>query len=290
MYGAQSEYYPVKKVIMHSPGDEITLVTEANKREFLYREPVSQEKSKKEHEMYVEFLRDQHIEVILVGKTVCPNLMFTRDIASVSKNGALIMRPLFPARLFEPQYLIPLFRDMGIPTLEVTHACEGGDLVYLSEDCLMVGVGPRTNLAGVSQLAEYLLGSAVKEVIAVPLPSFRVHLDGCLMILGRDLALYHPGSLLFPACTFTDRALVLLPEFLREKGFTLIEVNDEEARAFGPNIFMVNPKLAVSYSWNTRIISELEEHSIEIFPLPGYELAKAGGGPHCMTLPVLREK
>lgn len=275
---------------MHTPGDEVTMVSEANKKEYLYRDTVSQEEIRKEHEIFVEFLRDQHVEVILVDKTVCPNLMFTRDIASVSKKGALIMRPLFSARLFEPQYLIPIFEDMAIPVLKVTHPCEGGDLVYLTEDCLMVGFGPRTHFDGVSQVAEYLLGSAVKEVIAVSLPSFRVHLDGALMILDKDLALCHSGSLLFPAYSFTDRTMVTLPEFLEERGFTLIEVTDEETRAFGPNIFMVNPRLAVSYSWNTRIISELQEHSIEVFPLPGHELVKAGGGPHCMTLPVLRKK
>jgi arginine deiminase len=290
MYGAQSEYYPVKKVIMHTPGDEVTMVTEANKKEFLYRDTVSHENMRREHEMFVEFLRDQHVEVITVEKTVCPNLMFTRDIASVSKKGALIMCPLFSARIFEPQYLLPVFEDLAVPVLRMTYPCEGGDLVYLTEDCIMIGFGPRTHFDAVSQVAEYLLGSAVKEVIAVPLPSFRVHLDGALMIVGKDLALFNPGSLLFPAYTFADRTLVSLPEFLKERGFTLIEVTDEETRAFGPNIFMVNPRLAVSYSWNTRIISELQEHSIEVFPLPGHELVKAGGGPHCMTLPVLRKK
>jgi N-dimethylarginine dimethylaminohydrolase len=290
MYGAQSEYYPVKKVVMHTPGDEVTMVSEVNKKEFLYRDTVSQEEIKKEHETLVAFLRDQHVEVILVDKTMCPNLMFTRDIASVSKKGALIMRPLFSARIFEPQYLIPIFEDMGVPILKMSSPCEGGDLVYLTEDCLMIGFGPRTHFDAVSQIAEYLLGSAVKEVIAVPLPSFRVHLDGALMVVGEDLALINSGSLFFPACTFPDKTLVTFPDFLKERGFTLLEVTDEETRDFGPNIFMVNPGLAVSYSWNTRIISELQEHSIEVFPLPGHELVKAGGGPHCMTLPVLRKR
>ncbi|MGC1120886.1 MAG: arginine deiminase family protein [Candidatus Methanofastidiosia archaeon] len=291
MYGAQSEYQPLKKVIMHTPGHEVTKVTEANKRDYLYREPVVQDKMKEEHEMFVQFLRDEKVEVILVEVTVCPNLLFTRDIASVSKKGALLMRPAFSARFFEPLYLNPVFEKLSIPVLEVTRGCcEGGDLVYLDEDTLMIGFGPRTDFDGIVQVSQYLLGSAVKEVIAVPLPSFRVHLDGSLMILDKDLAIFHPGSLLFPAYTFTDKTLVMLPELLEERGFTLIEVKDEETSAFGPNIFMVNPRLAVSYSWNTRIISELQEHSIEVFPLPGHELVKAGGGPHCMTLPVLRKK
>lgn len=289
MYGAQSEYLPLKKVIMHRPSDEVELVTEANKREFLYRDTVSKERMQKEHDSYVQFLKQEHVDVIPVGDTVCPNLVFTRDTASVTKKGAILMRPRVTARFFEPHYLQKLFETLNIPTMEITQGyCEGGDLVYLNDTTLMVGFGPRTDFDGVLQVKEFLLKKAVKEIIAVPLPSFRVHLDGALMILSHDLAILHPGSLQFPAQFLGEKKLILLPEFLKEQGFDLIEVTDEEVRNFGPNILVVKPNLVVSYSWNTRIISELEERSVEAFSLEGHELVKAAGGPHCMTCPLLR--
>jgi N-dimethylarginine dimethylaminohydrolase len=289
MFGAQSEYFPLKKVIMHAPSQEIHYVTEKNKREFLFRSPAEYEKMREEHANYVQFLTDEGVEVILSQDSVCPNLVFTRDVASVTNTGALLMRPMYPARCFEPVYLKKLFDSMEIPTMEITRGtAEGGDLVYLDEDTLMIGFGPRTDLDGVMAIRE-LVCDAVKTILAVPLPSFRVHLDGALMILDKDVAIVHPGSVLFPAKFLHEEELVLIPDFLKEEGFDLIEVTDEEVYNFGPNIFVVKPGVVVSYSWNTRIISELEERSMEVFGLEGHELVKAGGGPHCMTCPVLRE-
>jgi N-dimethylarginine dimethylaminohydrolase len=132
------------------------------------------------------------------------------------------------------------------------------------------------------------VGDAVREIIAVPLPSFRVHLDGALMILDHDTAILHPDSLIFPAKFLKENELVLIPEFLKDRGFDLIEVTNKEAQSFGPNILVVKPHLVISYSWNTRIITELEERSYDVFALEGHELVKAAGGPHCMTCPVLR--
>ncbi len=289
MYGAQSEYFPLKKVIMHRPSDEVNLVTESNKKEFLYRDTVSKEKMQKEHDSYTQFLKDENVDVILVEDTVCPNILFTRDTASVTKKGAVLMRPKYAVRFFEPDYLKKVFESLNIPVMEINKGCcEGGDLVYVDEDTLMVGVGPRTDLDGLSQLTQ-LLEKTVKEIIAVPLPSTRVHLDGILMILRKDTAIMHSDSLLFPAKLLKEEELVVIPEFLNDLGFDLIDVTDEEAKSFGPNVLVVNPHTVVSYSWNTRIISELEERSFNVFRLEGHELVKAAGGPHCMVCPVLRE-
>ncbi len=289
MFGAQSEYLPLKKVIMHRPSDEVELITESNVKEFLYREPVSKEKMQEEHDLYTQFLKDEGVEIILTENTVCPNLLFTRDTASVTKKGAILMRPKFAARFLEPFYLKKLFETLDIPVMEITRGCaEGGDLVYLDEDTLMVGIGPRTDLDALRQIEDLLLGKTVKEIIAIPLPSWRVHLDGTLMILDKNTAIMHSDSLIFPAKLLKKDELIFVPEFLKENGFDLISVTDEEMRNFGPNILVVNSRVAVSYSWNTRIISELEERSFEVFPLQGHELVKAAGGPHCMTCPVLR--
>lgn len=289
MFGAQSEYRPLKKVIMHRPSDEVNLVTDSNKGEFLYRAAVSKEKMQKEHDSYVQFLEEENVEVITVENNLFPNMLFTRDAASVTRKGAVLMRPKFAARFFEPLYLQKVFEALHIPTIQIMRGCcEGGDLVYLNEDILMIGFGPRTDFDGLLQIKEFLLGKTVKEIIAVPLPNTRVHLDGALMILGHDLAVMHSGSLLFPARLLREEEFISIPEFLRNEGFDLIDVTDEEVRNFGPNILVVNPHCAVSYSWNTRIISELEERSYEVFRLEGHELVKAAGGPHCMTCPVLR--
>lgn len=290
MYGAQSEYDPLKKVVMHRPSDEVDMVTEQNATEFLFSDTVSKKKIQKEHDEFVTFLKGEKIEVIDSGNTLCPNLLFTRDVASVTNKGAVLMRPKHAARIFEPHYMEKCFKTLNIPVIHTTSGCcEGGDLVYLSEDILMVGIGPRTDADGLAELVNLFLGETVKKMIAVPLPSWRVHLDGTLMILGPDTAIAHPESLVFPAKILPDNELVDITQYLNDQGFDIIEVTFEEMKQFGPNIFVVHPELVVSYSWNTPIINELKERSFEVFELDGYELVKAGGGPHCMTCPVLRK-
>src|SRR5665647_3207253 len=69
---------------------------------------------------------------------------------------------------------------------------EGGDFVWLDKETPMMGFITRSNESGVKAMKETLLGrKAVKEFVAVPLPSFRVHLDGVLMTLSKDIALFH---------------------------------------------------------------------------------------------------
>src|SRR5436853_3996039 len=49
---------------------------------------------------------------------------------------------------------------------------EGGDVVWLDERTLAVGLGTRTNVDGIRQLTK-LLGNSVDSVITVPLPDWR---------------------------------------------------------------------------------------------------------------------
>ncbi|MHA2215071.1 MAG: arginine deiminase family protein, partial [Candidatus Hodarchaeales archaeon] len=69
-----------------------------------------------------------------------------------------------------------------------------------------------------------------------------------------------------------------------------IPITDNELYLFGANVVCLNRRKCVIYEWNERIIEELTQRSVETLPIQGYELARGGGGPHCMTLPILRKK
>ena len=155
----------------------------------------------------------------------------------------------------------------------------------------MMGFGTRSNEVGVEMVKEILLGRNVKEMIAVPLPSFRVHLDGALMVMSPDLALFHKGSLgLFPSYIYDGEGVRLqfLEDYLKGKGLDLIYANDTEVRMFGTNIVGLGGGKCVSYEWNERIMGLLEEQGFDVIGIPGSQLSIGGGGPHCMTAPILR--
>jgi len=304
-YGAQTEYGRLRKVLMHRPTEELGRITPDNRDAYLFRDVVYWREFQREHDVYTDALRGEGVEVILLGDLLegrdaetaarLPNLVYTRDVCSVSRLGAFLLRMTHQARFPEPILVGKAMRGLGIPVaLKVAPPglVEGGDFVYLDGETLMMGFGTRSNEAGLDMVRRVMLGKEIKEFVAVPLPSFRVHLDGALMVMGPDLAVFHGSSLgLFPAYVYNEDGveLVFLEDYLRERGVEMIYADDTEVRVFGTNIVGLGDRKCVSYEWNERIIGELEERGFDVIRIPGSQLSLGGGGPHCMTCPILRD-
>lgn len=280
-------------------------VTPGNKDAYLFRDVVYWKEFQREHDVFTETLRGEGVEVTLLTDLLeerdaetanrLPNLVYTRDVCTVNRQGAFTLRMTYQARFAEPLLVEKAMVKLGIP---IAHRVtppgivEGGDFVWLDDDTVMIGFGTRSNEAGVEQVKTKMLGDAVKEFVAVILPSFRVHLDGALMVISPDLALFHKASLdLFPAYIYTEDGMEIryLEDYLREKGLELIYANDTEIRMFGTNIIGLGGGKGISYEWNERIMGILQERGFDIIGIPGSQLSIGGGGPHCMTCPVLRD-
>ncbi len=304
-FGAQTEYGRLRKVLMHRPSEELKRITPGNRDAYLFRDVVYWRLFQREHDAFTEALRGEGVEVILLGDLLegrdrevanrLPNLVYTRDVCSVSYLGALLLRMTYQARYPEPILVGKAMERLGIPIalrVKPPGTVEGGDFVYLDRETLMIGFGTRTNEAGLEMVRDTMLGRAVKEILAVPLPSFRVHLDGGLMVLAPDLALIHRPSLeMYPAylCRDDGVELTFVEDYLRERGVELIYADDSEVRMFGTNIVGIGGGKCVSYEWNERIIGELEDGGLDVIRIPGSQLSLGGGGPHCMTCPILRD-
>jgi len=303
-YGAQTEYERLRSVLMHRPTEELKLITPGNKDAYLFRDVVYWKAFQEEHDFFTDALKGEGISVTLLGDLLneeqrrvanrLPNLVYTRDVLGVNNLGAMVLRMTYQPRFPEPILIEEGMKKLGIPVaLKVTPPglVEGGDFVWLDEETLMMGFGTRSNEVGVEMVKEILLGRNVKEMIAVPLPSFRVHLDGALMVMSPDLALFHKGSLgLFPSYVYDGEGVRLqfLEDYLKGKGLDLIYANDTEVRMFGTNIVGLGGGKCVSYEWNERIMGLLEEQGFDVISIPGSQLSIGGGGPHCMTAPILR--
>ena len=304
-FGAQTEYGRLKKVLMHRPTEELKRITPGNKDAYLFRDVVYWREFQREHDPFTEALRGEGVEVILLGDLLeeadrkvaerLPNLVYARDVISINSLGAMVLRMTYQPRYPEPMLAGKAVGRLGVPiALRVAPPgmVEGGDFVYLDEETVMMGFGTRSNEAGVNMVKDVMLGKAVEEFVAVPLPPFRVHLDGAIMVMAPDLALFHEGSLgLFPSYVYSENGvrLTFLEDYLEDRGVELIHTDDTEIRMFGTNILGLGGGKCVSYEWNERIMETLEDRGFDVIGIPGSQLSLGGGGPHCMTAPLLRE-
>lgn len=307
MYGAQSEYKPLRRVLMHTPRKSLRLVNERTYREFLFTTPVFRKKFVREHELFVDLLRSEGVEVLLIEDVLkadteglkqiarLPNLVYTRDTISVTNAGYIRMRMASKARGQEPAVSEKAAAVLGIPPLlQVSKPglLEGGDFVYLDEETLLVGEGKRSNRAATLQLIRMMLKKCVKEVVAAQLMPWNVHLDGMIMFVDRDLALVHSDSLRKPAYVFAEDEKpqrIELIRWLRSKEVRMIEVDPLDRFLRCSNVVCLAPRKCAMYMWSEKTANNLKDHGVETLEFEGLELLRGGGGPHCMTAPILRQ-
>jgi len=306
MFGAESEFKPLRKVLMHTPNQSLGRVNHTNYEHYLFMTPVFARRFTEEHQAFVDLLRGEGVRVVLIetilGNDLAaldvinrhPNLTYVRDTVSILKHGYIRMRMASGVRQAEPRICERAVTELGIPRLlqvKDQGVLEGGDFVYVDDVTLAVGVGKRTNRKGVAQLEGTVLGRCVDQLIVIPLFPWNVHLDGAFMMIDEDLALVHSESLKKTATLLQagrkPRKIGFLG-YLAKKGIDAIEVNSLERYMRGTNVVCLAPRKCVIYKWNDQTSRRLRGHGVDVLEIEGNELLRGGGGPHCMTAPILR--
>jgi dimethylargininase len=212
-----------------------------------------------------------------------PDAMYVYDPALVSARGAILLRPGKEGRRGEVDTMAADLVEAGVPVaarLQAPALAEGGDTLWLDERTLLVGIGYRTNEAGVRALREALPDV---EVIAFDLPHLHgrgevLHLLSLLSPLDADLAVaYLP---LMP---------VRLVELLEARGIELVDVPHEEFPTMGPNVLALAPRIALALQGNDETRRRMERAGVDVRVYRGDEISRKGdGGPTCLTRPLLR--
>ena len=174
---------------------------------------------------------------------------------------------------------------LGIPVLgaiEAPGTLEGGDFLWFDERTCAVADGYRTNPAGIRQLAA-LLGPEV-HVEVVPLPHFHgpgecLHLMSIISPLDADLAAVYSPLMTVP-----------FRNWLLERGIRLVEVPDEEyGLTMGCNVLALAPRKCLAIEGSPITRARLEAAGCEVIAFKAEEISlKGGGGPTCLTRPLLR--
>jgi N-dimethylarginine dimethylaminohydrolase len=78
-------------------------------------------------------------------------------------------------------------------------------------------------------------------------------------------------------------------ERLLERGYSLVEVPDEEFESMGANVLALAPRRCVMLAGNRQTRARLERAGAQVLEYEGREISlKGGGGPTCLTRPLER--
>jgi arginine deiminase len=55
------------------------------------------------------------------------------------------------------------------------------------------------------------------------------------------------------------------------------------------NLVALSPGVVLAFDLNTETNANLRQAGIEVIEIPGEELARGRGGPHCLTSPIVRD-
>lgn len=220
-----------------------------------------------------------------VGNGFTLDAVYAHDPSLMTDWGAICMRMGKSERNGEPPAHAAMYRTLGIPVLgemAPPGMAEAGDMVWLDGKTLLVGRGYRTNAAGIEQLRG-LLGPKGVQMIVAPLP----HGGGSAVCL-------HMMSLM----SMLDERTVLVDlewlavqtvELLRERGFRFVEIDASERATLACNVLSLGDGRLLALEDNARTNARLRETGFDVRTFPGSEVAiNGGGGPTCLTRPILR--
>lgn len=247
-----------------------------------------------------------------------PSMYFMRDHGVTMKKDILVSSMFNDARKREPLFLKaiiehhPEFKDVRIlPTEPMPRGIEGGDILVLSQDTLLVGLSQRTSEQAIETLAQRLLieSPVLEQVLVMQIPIKRayMHLDTVFTMVDCDKFLFFPGirdvvymyrltrgkdnkvmaEQLGTLKSGLEQALGHSVQIIYSGGSTSYEASREQWND-STNTLAVSPGKVIVYNRNQLTNKALRKAGIEIIEVEGSELVRGRGGPRCMSLPLER--
>ncbi len=223
-----------------------------------------------------------------------PNLLFTRDLAAVVNDRIILSRAAKPARARE--FLLmetivrfhPMLESLRDRIIRIgkQDSVEGGDIIVVSPEVVMVGMSERTTFSGLMSITDQLLQHGVTHVVAVDIPKQRssMHLDTIFTFASPDECIVFPPAIIeridnISVFSKVDNKIVvtrksslkLTLEELLQRPITFIKCGGEnltnqfrEQWTDGANVFALAPGIIVGYDRNTNTFNALADNGYTI--------------------------
>ncbi len=280
-YGTCDEYSNLHSVIMCPPVNfeiikPINIVQSKWHKRGLGPDPV---RRLQQYAAYKDILINEGVVVWEVSPSKAFTYqVFTRDVGVVTKEGAIIANFKFSPRKGEEKEVV---KELKRRSIAISHLFdepaifEGGDLIFIDQENVLIGFGDRTNLHALASLRSI---ESSFNVHSIQLPKDFLHLDVVLNIISPNTALAYTPAL-------SADSLSLLEEF----GLQIIEISSDEQETMATNVLAIGNGKIIAASCNKKTNNKMKKEGFEIIETEMSEILKGGGGPRCMTLPVFRK-
>lgn len=282
-YYYNSEYRPLRSVLLSVPSPEIEKVDEPGKA--FYSKIIDYDILKKEYNKLVKVYKKLKIKVNFINaKKIADtdprykfNLMFVRDLFFMTPKGAILSRMSSEIRRDEVRYTERSLKNIKVPiigSIQGEGTLEGADALWVNEKLVLVGVGNRTNTKGFLSLKKELRRQGV-QCVRVPVPGGVLHLLGALQFVDSGLALVR-----------TELVDVKIIDLLRKNRIRIIAIpeNREVRVKYAMNFVTVAPKRIIMPADCPRTKKIYEKSGIKIIAeVSATQLSNGGGGIACAT-------
>lgn len=251
------------------------------------------------HEEYATLLKDCGVNVHYCefenpwGAHGPLRKLFIAEEVLIVRGGAII--PRFGHGSFKRGLERELYRfisGLGIPTLLTVQGrgiCEVAPMfVPIAEDVFVTGLSLSSNQEGLDQVLPVLYRAGVKEVHVMHLPSIMDSFDAGIS--------FHADMFIAPV---DHKKVIVYPPFLdwqtykwlKEKGFTVIEIPGDEALTYCPaNSVLIEPGKVIMPKGAVKTIKAVEAAGVEVIGFEPSGIMYGGmNGMKCITMHLYRE-
>ncbi|MBI4157990.1 hypothetical protein HY502_04025 [Candidatus Woesebacteria bacterium] len=231
-----------------------------------------------QHRKLLETLKNEGVELVYSyakpgRKGHTPS--FTRDVGVVIGNRALSSKMRHEYRQGEVSAFVEVFDKDTLLNPNVPYKLEGGDLALIEPNLALVCIGPRTNEVGLEVLRASFPDWEFIPVYQEGEKAF--HLDTMMGILGNKCMVYLVE--IVPPETLS---------LLKKRGFSLVAADFSEFDTCCTNVLAISDRKIIAAAENKITNERIRNSGIEVIEVELSSHLPSGGGPHCLTLPLIR--
>ncbi len=301
-YGIE-KFGRLKRVLLHRPDESIKLITEDNRKFFLFDKVPDVDRYLEEHHSYQQLLESQGINVHLLADHIqrntdllgrLPNLAYLHDTAVISSFGSIISKMSSRGRCHEEIVVREALSSLGIPNLYEPD--EGEDFegcLLVSPSTVFVADTERHSERSIIKFIDFILQYFCEVIYAKILKERRfMHPDMVFNRVTENLFLYYPQAFIKTYYITKDKKLEIdIKKFMNKRNLDMVALTDEEQRKWGSSFVPLEPGKIINYdiSLKQTTINLLEKEGVKFVHFHPEALLAGGGSLRCLTMRVFRE-